>query len=143
MIQYLVDVNIWLALLRMEHTHHRSSIVWYEGLMPGQAGLCRLVQLSLLRLLGSRTIMASDALPAASAWRVIRELLEDERAEFLAEPADLDAILPNLLRHPVPTGSLINDAYLAAFAMASSRRVVTLDRGFEQFRGLNVEILNP
>jgi toxin-antitoxin system PIN domain toxin len=142
MTQCLVDVNVWLALLRLEHTHHRSATDWYSRLVPGQACLCRLVQLSLVRLLGNPTIMAADALPAAGAWRIIQELLEDERVEFLPEPEDLDSILAALFRYPNPTRSLINDAYLAAFAIASSRRLVTLDRGFEQFRGLDLEILS-
>ena len=143
MIQYLVDVNVWLALLRPEHIHHRAAKGWYEGLAPGQTGLCRFVQLGLIRLLGSATIMGTDALPAAAASQIIGQLLEDERVAFLPEPAGLDPILVGLFRCPTPTTSLINDAYLAAFAMASSRRLVTLDRGFQQFRGLDLEILNP
>jgi predicted nucleic acid-binding protein len=41
---------------------------------------------------------------------------------------------------PVPTGKLVSDAYLAAFSVGSSRRLVTLDRGFLQFEELDVEI---
>jgi hypothetical protein len=41
----------------------------------------------------------------------------------------------------VPTGKLIGDAYLAAFSIAGARRMVTLDRGFRQFKSLDVEVL--
>jgi len=65
----------------------------------------------------------------------------DERVEFLPEPPGVDRILAELLRYPAPTGKLINDAYLAAFAIASNRPLVTWDRGFPQFRGLRVRLL--
>ena len=35
----------------------------------------------------------------------------------------------------------LTDAYLAAFAIVASRRLVTLDRGFRQFRGLDLDLL--
>ena len=137
----LADVNIWLALLCRRHVHHASARQWFDALGPHDAGLWRVVQLALLRLLGNAVVMGDDAIPAAEAWNVITELLEDDRVEFLSEPLDLDLLLPTLFRYPVPTRSLIGDAYLAAFAIASSRTVVTRDRGFRQFRGLDVEFL--
>ena len=72
---------------------------------------------------------------------MIETLLEDERVLFAGEPEGLDRILPTLLKYPVPTGKLVSDAYLAAFAIASSRRLVTLDGGLKQFKGLDTVIL--
>jgi predicted nucleic acid-binding protein len=69
------------------------------------------------------------------------KLLEDERVDFVSEPAGVDSVLPALLNCPIPTGKLVADAYLAAFAITASRRLVTLDRGFRQFRGLDVDLL--
>lgn len=65
----------------------------------------------------------------------------DDRVWFLHEPPGLDSALPELFRYPIPTRRVIGDAYLAAFAICSERKIVTLDRGFVQFRGLEVEIL--
>ena len=137
----LVDVNVWLSLLVRQHEHHRIARKWYETLDSSEAGLCRFVQLGLIRLLGNRPIMGGDALSAPAAWSLIEELLEDERVEFVPEPPDIDIFLPSLLRYPVPTGKLVSDAYLAAFAMSSSRRLITLDAGYRQFRELEIEIL--
>jgi predicted nucleic acid-binding protein len=100
-----------------------------------------MVHLGIIRLLGNRAIMGDDALTASAAWNLLEELLGDERMELLAEPSNLDAVMPTLLNYPIPTGKLIADAYLAAFAICEDRRLVTLDRGFRQFRGLTVEIL--
>lgn len=137
----LADVNVFLALLVRQHEHHKSALKWFDGLAAGEAGLCRFVQLALIRLLGNRHIMGDDAVPAATAWRIMDELEQDERVNFLSEPSLLDSVLPGLLNYPVPAGKLVGDAYLAAFSIAASRRMVTLDRGFRQFRGLDVEIL--
>ena len=60
---------------------------------------------------------------------------------MIPEPPRIDSVFPALWKYPVPTGKLVGDAYLAAFAMSDSRRLVTLDRGFRQFRGLEVELL--
>ena len=137
----LVDVNVILALLVRQHEHHRLARKWFDALDAGEAGLCRIVHLALIRLLGNKALMGDDALSASAAWILIEELLMDERMEFLAEPSGLDSVMTTLLNYPVPTGKLIADAYLAAFAICASRRVVTLDRGFLQFRGLAVQLL--
>jgi toxin-antitoxin system PIN domain toxin len=137
----LVDVNVMLALLVRQHEHHRLSRKWFDTLEANEAGLCRLVHLALIRLLGNSAIMGDDALSASAAWILVEELLVDERVDFLAEPSDLDSVMPTLLHYPIPTGKLVGDAYLAAFAMCEGRRVATLDRGFRQFRGLSVELL--
>jgi toxin-antitoxin system PIN domain toxin len=137
----LADVNVLLALLVRQHEHHRLALRWFDRLAANEAGLCRFVQLALIRLLGNHHIMGDDAVPAGTAWHLIDELAQDERVDFVPEPDLLDSVLPTLLNYPVPTGKLIGDAYLAAFSIAGSRKMVTLDRGFRQFKGLEVEIL--
>jgi uncharacterized protein len=138
----LVDVNVVLALMVRQHVHHDVALTWFDGLAAGEAGLCRFVQLAVIRLLGNHAVMSEHAVAARVAWRLIDDLLQDERLEFLAEPSGVDSILPQLFKHPVPTGKLVADAYLAAFAMAASFRMVTLDAGFRQFKGLTVDLLH-
>ena len=137
----VVDSNVWLALLSTEDKSHGVATEWFEGIDAGCAGMCRHVQLTLIRLLGNRTVMGSAALSAAQAWSRIQLMMDDERVEFLPEPDGIDSVMPTLFRYSVPTPALVNDAFLAAFAMASARCLVTLDRGFDQFRGLELEIL--
>jgi toxin-antitoxin system PIN domain toxin len=137
----LVDVNVWLALLIDEHEHHKLARHWFDRLAVGEAGLCRVVQLGVMRLLANRSIMGAHAVSAGTAWRLIEELLQDERVDFVAEPAHLDSVLPTLLNYPIPTGKLVTDAYLAAFAIGAALRLTTLDRSFRQFRGLEVDLL--
>lgn len=141
MITYLTDANVWLALLVEEHEHHPATKRWFSGVLQDQTALCRLVQLTLVRLLATGKAMGGKPLPVSEAWTRVQQLLEDERVVFLPEPRGLDAAVPGLFRYRVPTPNLVNDAYLAAFAMTSQRTLVTRDRGFLEFRGLEVEFL--
>jgi toxin-antitoxin system PIN domain toxin len=137
----LVDVNLWFALLVRQHQHHGLARKWFDSLAPAEAGLCRMVQLALIRLLANRAILGDHAISAAKAWTLLEELAMDERVEFLPEPEDLAAVFPSLLNYSVPTGKLVADSYLAAFAISGALRLITLDRGFRQYGGLDTEIL--
>jgi len=137
----LADVNVLLPLLVRHHEHHEATLHWFEGLAAGEAALCRFVQLALVRLLGNRTIMGTYSVSAIAAWKLIAELMEDERLEFAPEPEHIDTVLPKLLRYSVPTNTLVGDAYLAAFSMAGQMRFATFDKGFGQFRGLDLQLL--
>lgn len=138
---YLADVNVWLALMVQSHQHHGLAIDWYDSLGRAEAGLCRIVQLSLIRLLANPAILGEQAQSPATSWRLIETLLQDERVEFCNEPPALSTTLVGLWKYPVPTGKLVNDAYLAAFAKSGGYRLLTLDRGFRQFHGLDVTVL--
>ena len=117
----MADVNVLLALLVRHHDHHVVARKWFDGLEAGEAGLRRVVQLATIRLLGNSSIMADHAISAA-AWALLEELLLDERIDFAEEPPLFDSVFPGLLKYRGPTSKLVGDAYLAAFAMASSRR---------------------
>jgi len=137
----LADVSAILPLLVLDHEHNKPARRWFDRLSADELGLCRHTQIAVIRLLGNPHIMGELAMPASHAWRMLQELLQDERVLFLQEPENIDSIFSTLLTWPFPAARLVGDAYLAAFAMASSRRMVTFDTGFRQFKGLEVEIL--
>lgn len=139
--QCLVDVNVLLALLADGHDHHQLAVVWFDSMAAREVVLCRIVQLSLIRLLGNRTIMGDKVRSASDAWRLIEELLRDQRIDFIGEPSQIDAVFPAMLRYRIPTNRLVADAWIAAFAIASSSRLVTFDAGFRQFKGLDLYLL--
>jgi hypothetical protein len=86
--------------------------------------------------------MLDDPVSAFTAWNLVQDLLEDERVEWISEPPGLDSVLPTLLKYSAPSPQLVGDAYLAAFAIAGSYRLVTWDGGFKQFQGLELELLS-
>ena len=131
----LVDVNVLLPLLVRHHEHHDLALRWFDGLAPGEAVLCRFVQLALVRLPGNRTIMGKYAVSASAAWDLVAELME--------EPPLVDTVFPKLLSYAMPTNKLVGDAFLAAFSIAAQMRMTTVDKGFEQFRDLDLQLLRP
>jgi toxin-antitoxin system PIN domain toxin len=138
----LVDVNVWIALLLPANPHHRVVAAWFEQLEPETACLCRSVQLSIVRLLANRSMMGKYALFAVEAWQmVVAQLLQNERVKFVNEPLHIEKVLPDLLYQQEPSGQLVMDAYLAAFAMAAEYELVTLDAGFRKFRGLDLNLI--
>ncbi len=139
----LADVNVLLPLLVRHHEHHKLALRWFDRLAPGEAVLCRFVQLALVRLLGNRMMMGKYAVSASAAWDLIAELIEDERLEFAAESPLVDAVFAKLLRYAAPTNKLVGDAYLAAFSIAGQMRLTTVDKGFEQFRDVDLQLLSP
>lgn len=141
MTRCLVDVNVVLALLVPRHEHHRRVMRWFDGLAAGDAALCRFVQLGVVRLLANRVVMREFAVPVSAGWSLIEELLGDERFEFAGEPAGIASLLPDLFRQRGSGGGVVSDAYLAAFALASSHELVTMDTGFRGFRGLELDFV--
>ena len=137
-----MDVNVWLSLLRRSHTHYQAARAWLDTVPPGGAGICRVVQLSVVRLLSNSKVSGPATLSAGNAWSLLQTLIEEEeRVEFLPEPEGISGAIPGLLRYPFPTPKLVPDAYLAAFAMTLSAPLVTFDAGFQQFRSLQVTLL--
>lgn len=137
----LVDVNVVLPLLVAHHAHHVVAVKWYENLRAGEAGICRVAQLALLRLLSNRSVMGEHVLSSSRAWRVIAELLEDERIDLEPETSGIESVFPELLTYRVPTPNLVMDAYLAAFSIAADMRLTTLDKAFAQFSRADIEML--
>lgn len=138
---YLIDANVLLALLSRDHAHHEFARSWYRGLGDGEFGLCRLVQLTVVRLLATKRVMGEAVMPVSAGWRVLGELAEDSRVVFVGEDVETERLLPAMWRYAQPTPQLVNDGYLAALALSAGRRLVTFDAGFREFPGLGVTVL--
>jgi len=138
----LADINVLVALLAGSHVHHSLARKWFAETGPGEIGICRYVQLGVMRLLGNPVVMGNSAISGLAAFRLINDLVDlDERTEFVTEHPKVNSVLPELLSYPVPASKAISDAYLAAFAIAGDRRLVTFDAGFKRFKRLDVALL--
>jgi toxin-antitoxin system PIN domain toxin len=138
----LVDINVLVALLAGRHKHHSIARKWFAECSRGEIGLCRYVQLGVIRLLATPAVMGGSALSTFGAFRILHELIDfDERVEFAAESGSVDSVLPGLLSQASPAGKIVNDAYLAAFAIAANRRLVTFDADFRRFKDLDLSLL--
>lgn len=141
--RWLPDVNIWLALGLPEHVHHHAATEWFD---PDDHPIyfCRASQQGLLRLLTTSAVLAPYKLaPLSNRQAQVRmnEILALERVRMADEPRALEADWARYADSSFASPKLWMDAYLAAFALCGGYRLVTTDKAFKQFKGLDVLIL--
>jgi toxin-antitoxin system PIN domain toxin len=142
----LADSNIWLALAVSKHQFHDVARDWFSGLKPREVVcFCRNTQQSFLRLLTTREVLLPYAVPPLTneqAWSTYEGFLANKRITFVVEPTHLEDPWKSFAAQSQSSPKLWSDAYLAAFALAGSHRLVTTDKGFKQFPGLNLLLLS-
>ena len=137
----LLDASVWVPLVATDHEHHgRARKYWYDEADPSIA-FCRVTALAFLRHLTNPHIMQHAVVTNVTAWSVYEEWLRLPEICFLDEPATTHAQLGELSRSLPISSSLWTDAYLAAFALAGNHRIVTFDRDFQKFPGLQLVYL--
>jgi uncharacterized protein len=119
------------------------ALRWLESRrMDDRALFCRFTQQSYLRLLTVAEWMGADVCSNGRAIKAYQKLLTDPRIDLLdEEPSGLEAQWLEFAASTRPSPKLWMDAYLAAFALCGQLAFVTFDRGFKQFPGLEIHIL--
>ncbi len=138
---FLVDINVWLALVYDLHVHHQPARHWFESLAANQAFFCRFTQLGLLRLLTNSKVMAKDTMSQRAAWGIYDRTMADERVNFAGEPPAVETELRRLTQSSSGSTPVWTDAYLAGFASAGGLTVATMDKGLAGMRGIDVAYL--
>jgi len=75
------------------------------------------------------------------AWNTFTQLANDTRVIFLSEPPAIEAGFRSYSEADSPSHERWTDAYLAAFAVGISAQLVTFDKGFSRFVGLDLHLL--
>jgi toxin-antitoxin system PIN domain toxin len=142
----LADTNIWLALVFSKHIFHDAAQAWLDAETKDQEiAFCRATQQSLLRLLTTAAMVKPyGALPFtnAQAWTLCEQYLADRRITTVEEPKGLDAHWMVFTTRDKASPKIWMDAYLAAFAIAAGHQLVTTDKGFAQYKGLDLVVLS-
>lgn len=142
----LLDTNLWLALTLSKHSHHQAAVSWLDGQsMQNNVAFCRSTQQSFLRLMTTTGVLAvygNEALSNAAAWNCYEAFMADERIVFLPEPSGIDLLWKKLAARKSSSPKLWMDSYLAAFAMAGGLELITIDKAFTQFPGLDVVVID-
>ncbi|NBV84911.1 MAG: PIN domain-containing protein [Verrucomicrobia bacterium] len=140
----LADINVWVALAVLEHSHHEQAVRWFDTITtPDSVAFCRTTQQGLLRLLSNKVIMARYRLPTvtnARASEVYESFLADDRVTFLEEPADFVPIWRKLGARNTASTKMWTDAYLAAFALVGGLELVTFDGDFRFYESLGLDL---
>ena len=137
----LFDVGVWLAASWGRHIHHDVAVTWFDQQVDDLA-MCRVTQMSLLRLLSNPGVMSQDVISRGDAWRVIDQLRADERVVWAMEPAQLEAVWRAISAKDETSHKLWTDDYLAAFAQVTGASLATLDRKLrDRYPSVHVETL--
>lgn len=142
----LADSNVWLALALSKHTFHRGARKWLERQSADEPALfCRLTQQSFLRLLTTKAVLAPYGIPPLrnkTAWSTYKGFLADERIGWAEEPHGVESTWRAWASGSQASPKLWIDAYLAAFAKTGGHQLVTTDKAFKQFKGLDLLVLS-
>jgi uncharacterized protein len=114
----LLDANVLIALVVVDHVHHDAAETWLarEG---GGFATCPFTETALVRFL------VREGWSARDAGAVLAEIARHPRHAFW--PADLGADAVAWDR--VDGHRQVTDAYLVALARARGARLATFDRG--------------
>ncbi len=141
----LADSNVRLALTVSTHGFHRASRAWFEGIEAAdQVVFCRATQQSYLRLLTTAEVLAPygiEPLSNAKAWAAYEGWVDGESVSFVDEPRGTGVCWKAFAVRATASPKLWMDAYLAAFAHSGGYQLVSTDKGFKQFKGLDLQVL--
>lgn len=138
----LVDANVLLYAVNTDAPHHEASRRWLDDSLSGAAtvGFAWLPLLAFLRLVTKSELFPSPLTPAQAFDRVDAWL--SSPAAVIVEPTARHAsLVRGFLEEVGSGGNLVNDAHLAALSVEHGGRVVSFDRNFARFSG--VELLTP
>jgi toxin-antitoxin system PIN domain toxin len=133
----LPDLNVWLALAATQHPHHAQALTYWEQQASGQVLFCTVTALGLVRLLSQPKLMGASVLGSAEASDLLQTFRRQPGVAMAAPEHDGWDLFHTLLSSAELPARLQTDAYLAALVIANGWRLVSFDRDFERFKGLN------
>jgi toxin-antitoxin system PIN domain toxin len=138
----LVDANVLIYVVNEDALEHERVRTWWESAIRNEEpiGFCWIVQLSFLRIathqhIFARPLTLKEASEKLDTWIALPNI------RVLTETEDHLRILKQLLGSVTAPGNLVNDAHLAALALAWSASIVSCDQDFHLFRQVRWE--NP
>jgi toxin-antitoxin system PIN domain toxin len=132
----LPDLNVWLALVCPGHSHHRHAVHYWEQLAADEVLFCTVTALGLVRLVCQPKLMGRAVKTAAEASALLEALCQ-QPGVAMAEPEEHGwEVFHQLLRGREIPARFCTDAHLAALAIANGWRLVSFDRDFERFEGV-------
>ena len=140
MVRALLDVNVLIALLDENHTHHATVFEWFADHIEHGWASCPVTQNGCVRIVSQPRY--PNALGVAEAMMRLREAVATPWHQFLPDDVSLldDAVVDRL---QVLGPRQLTDVYLLALAVAHDARLVTLDKSVSRVavRGASEEHL--
>lgn len=146
---FLFDTNVWLAATFPKHVFYPLAQKALLQCTPAKPAVwCRATEQSFMRLASTASIQRTyDAIGQTnrSVWQALETLQALPQVSWQAEPPGIFEKWRSLATIDTASPKVWMDAYLAAFAIQSGLRIVTLDKDFKNFelQGLDLLLLSP
>jgi toxin-antitoxin system PIN domain toxin len=138
----LWDVNLWVYAFRADSPLHGPAVESIQSSLDRRESFifCPGIAASFLRLVTNGRIFKEPS-AIAEAWLFVDALESHPAAVY----ADMDPMAFGIFKHLClaadASGTTVPDAYLAAIAIRHGAVFVTADRGFDIFKGIELEII--
>ena len=121
----LLDVNVLIALLDENHTHHAAASGWLAERIESGWASCPLTQNGCVRILSQPRY--PNALAVEEAMVRLQTAVSSPHHRFIADDVSLldDAVVD---RRRLSGPRQVTDVYLLALAVVHGARMVTLDK---------------
>ncbi len=138
----LVDANLLLYAYNSTSRFHEDARIWLENMLskPEPVGLAWQTILAFLRI-GTSLRVFDQPYTVEEAVAIVSSWLQRPAVVVLDPGQGHWAILEGLCKEAQARGPLMMDAHLAALAIEHGAVMVTTDRDFLRFPGL--EVHNP
>lgn len=128
--RYLLDVNVFLALLSENHIHHQLVTSWFN--VPGlQWAICPFTEVGFLR---NATAARSGQITLSEATAVLARIARQPGYHYLPITADWQTLCSPFFPRLYGTKQ-VTDAYLLGLAVRNGLVLVTMDKGVMHLAG--------
>lgn len=120
----LLDVNVLIALLDLNHVHHVKAMNWFQNNLNLGWATCPIAENGCIRILSQPRY--SNPISISDAVQRLRTLIASPYYEFLEDNISLhdDSVVDDQL---LSGHKQLTDTYLIALAVRHNMRFVTLD----------------
>jgi uncharacterized protein len=105
--------------------------------------LCQITAHGFLRQISNPRVTLHAPATVGGGWAALKRLRASPEVTYATETAATQSIIEEWIARSVFTPRLWTDVHLAALAKAYGYRLITLDRDFLRFPGLDVLLLEP
>lgn len=129
--QYLLDVNVFVALTFITHVHHQLVKEWFNASPGLQWAICAFTEAGFVR---TATAPRAGQLTMGEATTVLAQLAQHPGYHYVPITADWHTLCSPFFRRLYGTKQ-VTDAYLLGLAVHERLVLVTLDKGLLHLAG--------
>jgi uncharacterized protein len=129
--QYLLDVNVFVALLAENHIHHQLVTEWFNASPSLPWAICPFTEAGFLR---NATAPRPGQITMSEATAVLARMAQHPGYHYLPISADWHTLCNPFFRRLYGTKQ-VTDAYLLGLAMRDGLALVTLDQAVVHLAG--------